>query len=230
MAHSVQSTIGNPDRSLFHHGLIKILIQHQLSLSCKSWDEFLVGCKLGPTQYWPNHPPKTRRKRKAPSKSEVDDILKAELGDIKLQEASSPVDTRISNEGTIKVNSCYAETNMDQSLSDKRLNTPAKVDGKLTNDENVDAVNHENPSDLCTSKKLGDESMRKHEKLAQVCCDKGILEPKGFVFVRTRRFTRSMNTTTTVSVLVTTQQNARPVVVQLEDDVSSLIPETTHMD
>ena len=38
MAHSVQNTIGNPDRILFHHGLIKILIQHQLSLSCKSWD------------------------------------------------------------------------------------------------------------------------------------------------------------------------------------------------
>jgi len=49
MAHSVQSTIGNSDRSLFHHGLIKILIQHQLSLSCKSWDEFLVENKLGST-------------------------------------------------------------------------------------------------------------------------------------------------------------------------------------
>ena len=49
MAHSVQNTIGNPDRSLFHHGLIKILIQHQLSLSCKYWDEFLVESKLGPT-------------------------------------------------------------------------------------------------------------------------------------------------------------------------------------
>ena len=84
MAHSVQSTIGNPDRSLFPHGLIKILIQHQLSLSCKSWDEFLVENKLGSTQYWPNPPPKTRRKRKAPAKSEVDDIHKAELRDKKL--------------------------------------------------------------------------------------------------------------------------------------------------
>ena len=65
MAHSVQTTIGNPDRSLFHHGLVKILIQHQLSLNCKSWDEFLIECQLGPTQYWPNPPPKTRRKRKA---------------------------------------------------------------------------------------------------------------------------------------------------------------------
>ena len=84
MAHSVQTTIGNPDRSLFHHGLIKILIQHQLSLSCKSWDEFLVGCKLGPTQYWPNPPPKTRRKRKAPVESEVGNVHKAETRDKEL--------------------------------------------------------------------------------------------------------------------------------------------------
>ena len=42
MAHSVQTTIGNPDRSLFHHGLVKIIIQHQLSLNGKSWDEFLI--------------------------------------------------------------------------------------------------------------------------------------------------------------------------------------------
>ena len=81
MAHSIQTTIGNPDRSLFHHGLIKILIQHQLSMSCKCWDEFLVECKLGPTQYWPNPPPKTHRKRKAPVKSEIGDVHKAESKD-----------------------------------------------------------------------------------------------------------------------------------------------------
>ena len=130
-----------------------------MSLSCRSWDKFLVENKLGSTQYWPNPPPKTHRKRKAPLKSEVDDIHKAELGDSKIQEASSPVDTRISNEGTIKVNSCYAETNMDQSLSEKRFSTPTKVDGELTNDENVDVVSYETPSDLCTCKKLGYESM-----------------------------------------------------------------------
>ena len=58
MAHSVQNTIGNSDRSLFHHGLIKILVQHQLSLICKSWDELLAENKLGLTQYWPNPLPK----------------------------------------------------------------------------------------------------------------------------------------------------------------------------
>ena len=50
------------------------------------------------------------------------------------------------------------------------------------------------------------------------------------MFVHTRRFTRSMKIATTASVPVTIQQNAHPVVVQLENDVSSLIPETTHMD
>ena len=39
-----------------------------------------------------------------------------------------------------------------------------------------------------------------------------------------------MNTETTASVPVTVQQNAQPVVVQLEDDVSYLIPKTMHMD
>ena len=35
---------------------------------------------------------------------------------------------------------------------------------------------------------------------------------------------------TIASIPVTIQQNTQPIVVQLEDDVSSLIPETTHMD
>ena len=47
--------------------------------------------------------------------------------------------------------------------------------------------------------------MRKLEQLAQVCCDKGGFEPKGLVFVRTRRITRSMNTTPTASVPAATQ-------------------------
>ena len=63
----------------------------------------------------------------------------------------------------MKVDPCYAETNMDQSLSDKCFSTPTKVDGKLTNDENIDVVNHGTPSHLCASKKIGDESMQKLE-------------------------------------------------------------------
>ena len=80
----MQNTVGNPDRSLFHHGLSKILVQHQLSLIGRSWDELLAENKLGSTQYWPNPPPKTRRKHRASLESEVDDVHKAESGVSKL--------------------------------------------------------------------------------------------------------------------------------------------------
>ena len=229
MAHSVQSTIGNPDMSLFHHSLIKILIQHQLSLSCRSWDEFLVENKLGSTQYWPNPPPKTHRKRKATLKSEMDDIHKAEPGDSKLQEASSPVDTRISNDGTNKVDPFDAETNMDQYLFDKRFSTSVEVDGKLMNDDKIDSVTHEFISDVCTPKNPCDDSTRKLEQLAQVCCDRRSFEPKGSLSVHSRRFTRSMTIVPSISIPVNIQQNTEAIFVQLEDDVLSLIAETMHM-
>ena len=83
MSHSIQS-FSNPDRSLFHHGLVKIIIQHQLSLIGKSWDEFLIECQLGPTQCWLNPSPKTRKKRKAPIKSEVSNVHEAESKDDEL--------------------------------------------------------------------------------------------------------------------------------------------------
>ena len=50
MPQAVRS-LSNPDRSLFHHGLIKIIVQNQLSVNGKSWDGFLTDCHLGPTQY-----------------------------------------------------------------------------------------------------------------------------------------------------------------------------------
>ena len=84
MSNSVQTTISNPDRSLFHHGLVKIIIQHQLSLNGKSWDEFLIECQLGLTQYWPNPPPKTHRKRKAIVKSNVSNVQEAKSKDKEL--------------------------------------------------------------------------------------------------------------------------------------------------
>ena len=48
MSQAVQS-FNNPDRSIFHHGLVKIIVQHQLYLNGKTWDEFLTECDLGPT-------------------------------------------------------------------------------------------------------------------------------------------------------------------------------------
>ena len=165
----------------------------------------MVENKLGSTQYWPNPPPKTHRKRKAPLKSKVDDIHKAESGDSKLQEAGSHVDTRISNDGTNKVNPFYAETNLDQSPSVKRFNTSVKVDGELMNDDKMDSVTHEFFSDLCTPKKPCDDSTRKLEQLPQVCCDRRRFESKGSVSIHSRRFTQSMTTAPSVSIPINIQ-------------------------
>ena len=110
-------------------------------------------------QYWLIPPPKTHRKRKAPVKSEVDNVHKDELRDKELQEANPPIGTCISNDGTVNVTPCYAEKTMGQSLSDKCFSTPTKVKGRLAKNEDVDAVNYENPSELCTPQKHGDESM-----------------------------------------------------------------------
>ena len=81
MAHTMQNTIGDLDRSLFHHGFIKILVQHQLSLVGRSWDELLVINDLGLTQYWPTLHSCTRRKCKAPLNPEIDDSHKSKVGD-----------------------------------------------------------------------------------------------------------------------------------------------------
>ena len=51
MAHTVQTTIGDIEQSLFHHGLLKILVQYQLYRLCRSWDEFLNANDFGLTQY-----------------------------------------------------------------------------------------------------------------------------------------------------------------------------------
>ena len=53
MAYVVQNTIGDKNRSLFHHLLIKILLQYQLSVIDKSWDQFLVENGFWQSQFWP---------------------------------------------------------------------------------------------------------------------------------------------------------------------------------
>ena len=108
MSHSVQS-FDNPDRSIFHHGLVKIIMQHQLSLNGKSWDEFLTECQLGPTQYWPNPSPKTRRKRNATVNLEVSNVPETESKDKELEEAHTPINAGISDDGVGNVAPYYSE-------------------------------------------------------------------------------------------------------------------------
>ena len=62
MAVTVQRTIGNQDRSLFHHGMTKMLVQYQLATIGKTWDEFFKENEFGFTQFWPTYLPKTRAK------------------------------------------------------------------------------------------------------------------------------------------------------------------------
>ena len=118
---------------------------------------------------------------------------------------------------------------MNQSPYDKCCSTPAKTGDKLTKTEDVNAVDYKNLPELNTPCKHGDDSMHKLEQLAQVCCDRGGFESKNLVFVRTRRITRSMNSAPTAFVSMATRQSTQPVIVHLEDDVPSFVPETTHM-
>ena len=62
MAIMVQCTIGNQDHSIFHHGLIKMLVQYQLVIVGKTWDEFLKENDFGLTRFWPTYSPNTREK------------------------------------------------------------------------------------------------------------------------------------------------------------------------
>ena len=61
MSQAVRS-FSNPDMSLFHHRLIKIILQYKLSIIGKSWDSFLTEYQLGPTQHWPNPSPRIHKK------------------------------------------------------------------------------------------------------------------------------------------------------------------------
>ena len=66
---------------------------------------------------------------------------------------------------------------MDPSSSIKRYDTSTKVDSKSMNVKKSDPVTHEFLSDLCTLKKPCDDSTRKLEQLAEVCCDRKDSKP-----------------------------------------------------
>ena len=72
----------------------------------------------------------------------------------------------ISNDGVGNVAPCYSEAPLNQSPSEKRCSTPAKTGDKLTKNEDVNAVDYKNPSELNTPHKHGDDSMHKLEQLA----------------------------------------------------------------
>ena len=71
MVFMVQRTLGNQDRSLFHHGMIKMLVLYQLDTIEKTWDEFLKENEFEFTQFWPTYLPKTHAKRRRPCEREI---------------------------------------------------------------------------------------------------------------------------------------------------------------
>ena len=130
MSRTVRS-FSNPDRSLFHHGLIKIIIQHQLSENGKSWDKFLVDCQLGPTQHWPSPSPRIRKKRKA-VKSEVNDTPETVFEGKGFGEAGLPVNDGISKNDDRDLVPYDSKVVLNQPLSGKSHSTPAKIEEGLT--------------------------------------------------------------------------------------------------
>ena len=67
----VQSTIDEHNRGLFHHGLVKILVQYQLSFINVTWDQFLSKNGFGQNEEWPSAQPTTRQKRRQSNGSKI---------------------------------------------------------------------------------------------------------------------------------------------------------------
>ena len=62
MASTYQSNVGDKNRSLFHHGLIKILVSSRLEELGQTWDSFLVRNGFGVNEEWPKQRPRVRRR------------------------------------------------------------------------------------------------------------------------------------------------------------------------
>ena len=67
MATAVQNAIEVWDQSFLHLGLIKILVQYQLSINGKNWDQFLAKNDLVHNEFWPSFKSKTLCKRRKSS-------------------------------------------------------------------------------------------------------------------------------------------------------------------
>ena len=71
MAIAIQNTIAKQDRNLFHHGLVKILVQYQLSFINVRWDQFLSKNSFGQNEEWPSVRPTTQQKIRRSNGSKV---------------------------------------------------------------------------------------------------------------------------------------------------------------
>ena len=63
MVTTYQYNVGDKSRSLFHHGLIKILVSSRLKELGQTWDSFLVRNGFGVNEEWPKQRPTVRRRQ-----------------------------------------------------------------------------------------------------------------------------------------------------------------------
>ena len=60
MTSTYQTNVGDKSRSLFHHGLIKILVSCRLEELGETWDSFLVRNGFSANEEWPKQRPRVR--------------------------------------------------------------------------------------------------------------------------------------------------------------------------
>ena len=60
MACAYESNVGGKERSLFHHGIINILVFYRLGELGDSWESFLSRNEFGENEEWPQRRPKTK--------------------------------------------------------------------------------------------------------------------------------------------------------------------------
>ena len=62
MASTYQINVGDKNKSLFHHGLIKILVSCRLEELGETCDSFLVRNGFGASEEWPKQRPRARHR------------------------------------------------------------------------------------------------------------------------------------------------------------------------
>ena len=138
MACTYQINVGDKERSLFHHGLIKILVSYWLGELGDSWESFLTRNGFGENEEWPLRRPKTRWRH-----------IKTEESRPELEECGSQynLDNEVSKSGRtlsrsdFKVNSeVNPETPVDDSRPRTRksvITTPCPNDGLPHSQTNI---------------------------------------------------------------------------------------------
>ena len=114
MAYTYQINVGDKERSLFHHGPIKILVSYRLGELGDTWESFLIHNGFGENEEWPRQRPKNRRRRIKTEEvgSELEECGSQDNLD---NEVSEPIQTLSSNKFKFKF-----ETNPEIPVDDSQ--------------------------------------------------------------------------------------------------------------